>query len=126
MSSKYGPTDSRYVEPDVALTDHALLRYRQRTPHGCDIAPQLAWRRGESVKHEQICRSDDDENPLVDARIYRHSEDWGIVFLVDRDIGHFGASKVVVTTNSIRGFNHKPTRAYLEAHPIHGEVASDE
>ncbi|AFH21993.1 hypothetical protein OSG_eHP14_00065 [environmental Halophage eHP-14] len=126
MSSKYGPTDSRYVQADVALTDHALHRYRQRTPHDCEIAPQIAWRRGEFVKHEQICRSDDDENPLINARIYRHSEDWGIVFLVDRNIGSLGASKVVVTANSIRGFNHKPTRNYLEAYPVHGEVNTDE
>lgn len=123
MSTKYdASSDSRLVEEDIALTDHAIFRYRQRSPHDLDLDPRVAWRRGEFVEDPGVCQSADHSQPPIAARLYRHTKDWGCVFLVDRDTGpeHIGASQVVVTTNHIRGFDHKPTRAYLRAHDVHG------
>jgi hypothetical protein len=119
MSSKYSPDAGRYVESDIALTDHAIHRYQMRTPQDCDIPPRLAWARGEHIKHPRVVQSDDVDRPPVDAVVYREA-DWGICFLVDQDIGQLGAPKVVVTTVHIRGFDHKPTRAYLRAYGPHG------
>lgn len=120
MSTKYGGrADTRYVEDDIALTDHALHRYRQRTPQDCGLDPLHAWRRGEWVKHPIVVKSDDNDRPPVSARVYREPE-WGVVFLVDRDVSQYGAPKVVVTVNNVRGFGHAPTRGYLNAYGPHG------
>jgi hypothetical protein len=120
MSTKYS-ADSRVLEGGVALTDHALHRYQQRTPHGCEISPQMAWQRGEDIKHPRVAQSDGEQTPPTRVRVYRHSEEWGIAFLVSPDLTTYGsgAEHVVVTACNIDGFDHDPTRAYLRSYGPH-------
>jgi len=126
MSTKYGSQASRLVEDDVALTDHAIDRYRQRTPHECDVEPRTAWRRGEWIKHPQVAQGDGHDEPPDRVRVYIHgdgSDTWGVAYLVDEAdrptvAGH--VEHVVVTVNHLQGFDHGPSRAYLHSHGPHG------
>jgi len=125
----YDASDARLVANDIALTDHAIERYRQRTPHDCDIGPREAWTRGEWVKHPEVAQSDGESEPPERVRLYVHagesgSQAWGIAFLV---MAHEGGARtygrvgnVVVTCNHIQGFDHGPARAYLHSHGPHG------
>lgn len=117
--TKYSAS-SNLLDGEIALTDHALHRYQQRTPHDCTLAPHVAWQRGEYLKHPRICQSDDHDRPPSRVRLYREP-DWGICFIVDWDQeSSIGADEIVVTVNNIRGFGHKPTRSYLETLGPHG------
>lgn len=125
MSSdtKYDAGDARLVEDDVVLSDHAINRYRERTPHDCEVGPRQAWAYGENVQHPTVAQSEGEQEPPERVRVYKHGQDWGIVFLVgeadDRPIpGH--KPFVVLTCIDIQGFDHGPTRAYLHSHGPHG------
>jgi hypothetical protein len=118
MSSKYSTDNSRYVAEDIALTDHALFRWSERTPQDCDLDPCAAWTLGESVDHPMICQADAHQTPPLEVRVF-NAGDWGVAFLVVRDNTQYGASKVVATVNNFRGFDHKPTVEYLRAHGPH-------
>ena len=130
MSTKYdpGPETRRIVRDahgEVALTDHAIHRFRERTPHDCQIGIREAWRRGEQLQHPSVAGSLDAPKP-ESARIYRHSDEWGVVFVVAEDeSGDAGvvpgrAERVVVTVCEIRTYDHGPVRAYLHGHAPHG------
>jgi len=127
MSTKYGKQSPRLVEDEVALTDHAIERFRERTPHECNIDPRTAWRLGEWVKHPQVAQSDGEETPPDDVRVYVHGHEWGVAFLVgqaNRATADWGAQRVVLTVINLQGFDHGPSRAYLHSHGPHaGEGA---
>jgi len=122
MSTKYETGDRRLVEDDIVLTDHAIMRYRQRTPHDCSVNPRVAWRRGEFVKHPEVAESDHDDRPLQQVRVYKHGDEWGVAFLVAHaDDAHISGrcSFVVATVIHLAGFEHGPSRAYLHSHGPH-------
>jgi len=130
MSTKYGSQADtrRLVEDDIALTDHAIDRYRQRTPHDCDVKPHTAWQRGEWIKHPGVAQSDGEDHPPDRVRIYCHggaSHEWGVAFLVTESehnpaTAAGAVDNVVVTVNHLQGFDHGPSRAYLHSHGPHG------
>lgn len=115
----------RDEEGRVGLTDHAIHRYRQRTPHDCRVSIREAWRRGEELQHPSVAGSLDQPNPKS-ARVYRHGDGWGVVFIVveshspDAGLRDDRAERVAVTTCKIRTFDHPPVRAYLRSHGPHG------
>lgn len=119
MSSKYSTDDSRYVAEDIALTDHALFRWTERTPQDCAIDPGAAWTLGESIDHPMICQADAHSTPPTEVRVFNYDDDWGVAFLVVRDNSQYGAARVVATINNFRGFDHQPTVEYLWAHGPH-------
>ena len=128
MSTKYDAGDRKLVEDDIALTDHAIMRYRQRTPHDCDLDPREAWRRGEFIEHPQVAQGPNEDEPPERVRLYTHgdedgSQTWGVAFLVDEAdqatiAGH--CPYIVVTVVHIQGFDHGPSRSYLHSHGAHG------
>lgn len=125
MSTKYGDkSNSRLVEDEIALTNHAIARFRERTPHGSDITPHAAWRLGEWVKHPQVAQSDGEPEPPDRVRLYMHGEDsheWGVAFLVTSSDNPRpdAAANVVATVIDVNGFDHGPARAYLHSHGPH-------
>lgn len=134
MSTKYDTGDRRLVEDHIALTDHAIKRFRERTPHGCNIDPRIAWNRGEYVQHPEVAQSLDKDSPPERVRVYlhasedSHSQSWGVAFLVCEDDPRTipaHCPEVVVTVVDIQGFDHGPTRAYLHSHGPHGGLDND-
>lgn len=130
MSTKYNAGRSqgrilRDAHGEVALTDHAIHRYRERTPHDCQVGIAEAWRRGEALQHPSVAGSLDSPAP-ESARIYRHSDEWGVVFVVVEDgaadAGEVPgrAERVIVTVCQIRTYDQGPVRAYLHGHGPHG------
>lgn len=107
----------------VALTDHALHRWQGRTPHECPVSVQQAWQRGEWIKDPEVTRSDGEDQAPDDARVYRHGDAWGVVFLVVRDPSPWhttqDAARVVCTIAALQTFDHGPTRAYLHGYGPH-------
>lgn len=131
MSTKYSTGDGNRLLTasdgrSVALTDHALHRWRMRTPPTCQVTAREAWRRGEELKHPAVVRPDgEDESPDM-ARVYRHGDEWGIVFVViENDEAELYAGcenngdLVAVTVCAIQTFDHGPTRAYLHGYGPH-------
>jgi len=128
VSTKYSTSERegrivRDAHGEIALTDHALHRYRERTPHDCRIGIREAWRRGEQLQHPSVAGSLDAPEP-ESARIYRHSDEWGVVFVVAEDdspdAGDTGrAERVVVTVCEIRTYDHGPSRAYFHGYGPH-------
>lgn len=127
-SPKYSTGRSRRLLRDrdggrVALTDHAIERWRLRTPHECPVSIREAWRAGEWVKHPEVARSDGEDVAPDDVRIYKHGMEWGIVFLVVEDptpgTSTQNAERIVCTVCAIQTFGHGPTRAYLSGHGPH-------
>jgi len=123
MSTKYQTGDRKLVEDKIALTDHAIMRYQQRTPHGCDIDPRIAWDRGEYVQHPEVAQTLDKDEPPERVRVFKHDDGWGVAFLVcEAKQAHIAGHcpYIVVTVVDIKGFDHGPTRAYLHCHGPHG------
>lgn len=127
MSSKYQTSSSTMLRGrgrEIALTDHAIHRFRERTPHDRDVSIRECWRRGEWIEHPNVAQSPDEEH-IDDARVYRHGDAWGIVFVVVRDrrpnvVGSLdGADWVVPTIINIDGYDHGPSRAYLHGYGPH-------
>jgi len=125
MSSKYSADDGgrRLADSEgepVHLTDHAIHRFRERTPADRDVTIREAWRRGEEIKHPTVA-VDADARPAERARVFRHSDGWSAVFIVVLDqYDQFGSGgRVVVTVLVISEYDHGPTRAYLESHGPH-------
>jgi len=122
--SKYDASGSRRVADadgnPIALTDHAIHRWRQRTPPDKTIGIREAWRRGEAIKHPAVAATEHTQ-PADTVRVFRHSEGWSALFIVVRngqaDFG--GSERVVATILVTREFDHGPTRAYLESHGPH-------
>ena len=132
MSTKYSTGGrARLLSDGVAPTDHAIHRYRERTPHDCPIPFREAYRRGEDVRDPQVARGPTDDRTPERVRVYRHGEDgdpsgWGVVFLICDERrpeherpSHHVADRVVVTVMDIAGYEHGPSRAYLESHGPH-------
>lgn len=122
MSTKYQTGDRRLVEDDIALTDHAILRYQQRTPEAVNLDPRIAWRRGEWIRDPAVCESPNHDDPPERVRVYKDSEGWGIVFYVVPDDNPTIASHtphIVATVINLDGVSHGPTRAYLYSHGPH-------
>jgi len=135
MSTKYSTDGYRRILRDrdggrVALTDHALQRWRQRTPDGSSVPIRTAWRRGEWLRHPELIQSDSESEAPADARLYRHGDDWGVVFVVVTDAttdpSPQNTPRVVATIAAVRTFQHKPTRAYLRSHDSHYQPTDDQ
>jgi len=128
MSVKYSTARSLTLgtSGDVGITDHAIHRFRQRTPHDCDLSMREAWRLGEDIRDPAVIRSPDDDRVPERARLYRDAAGWGIVFLVDRDTRDAAEKRphhgefLVASVFSLTGIEHRPSRAYLEAYGPHG------
>jgi len=107
----------------VALTDHALHRWRGRTPHDTGVSVREAWRRGEWLQHPAVVQSEGEDEAPDDARLYRHGGRWGVVFLVVEDPrvspSPRNVARIVATIAAIETFDHGPTRAYLSGHGPH-------
>ena len=132
MSAKYSTGGAagrilRDAHGEVGLTDHAIHRFRERTPHDCQVGIAEAWRRGEPLQHPSVAGSLDSPT-RESARIYRHSDDGGVVFVVVEDSAADAgtapdrAERIVVTVCQIRTYDSGPVRAYLHGHGPHGEV----
>ena len=129
MSTKYttNRSDSRFVEDDVALTDHAIHRYRQRTPHDCSLGIREAYRRGEDIRDPQVARSPNDMRTPERARVFvAAGHEWGVLFLIDAEgtpaaerPAHHTADYVVATVMDLGGIEHGPSKAYLHSHGPH-------
>ena len=129
MSTKYTANhrNSRFVEDNVALTDHAIHRYRQRTPHDCPVGIRAAYRRGEDIRDPQVARSPDDPRTPERARVYvADGHEWGVLFLIDAEgtpaaerPAHHTADYVVATVMDLGGIDHGPSKAYLHSHGPH-------
>jgi len=125
MSSgaKYSTGTPMLVADDISLTDHAIQRWTERTPQDVDLSIHQAWQRGEWIKHPQVCQGDGHDEPPDRVRVYCDAGDWGVAYLVTESdnaniegrVGH-----IVATINSLRGFDHGPSRAYLYSHGPHG------
>lgn len=106
-----------------ALTDHAIERWRSRTPHECPVSIHTAWRAGEFVKHPEIARSDGESKAPDDVRVFKYGQEWGVAFLVVADPNPWettqDAARVVCTIAALQTFDHGPTRAYLHGHGPH-------
>jgi hypothetical protein len=100
---------------DVRITDHALERYRERTPEDCDVAPVDAWLRGEDLDHPEVCRLYSGKLTPARVRVYNHDDDWLVAFVIVDD----GGGPAVVTCYNGRTHEHSPTRAYLWARASH-------
>lgn len=125
MSTKYTAGDDARTLADsegnpVRLTDHAIYRFRERTPADHDLSIRECWRRGEEIKHPAVAVVDGDR-PAERVRVFRHSDGWSAVFMVVLDKhDHFGSrGRVVATVLVISQYDHGPTRAYLESHGPH-------
>jgi len=132
VSSKYSTGRGRRLLRDrdggrVALTDHAIQRWGQRTPHRCPVSVHRAWRAGEWVKHPGVARAPGEAEAPDDVRVFKYGDEWGVVFLVVQDPDPWDhtqdAGRVVCTIASLRTFDHGPTRAYLHSHGPHLEDA---
>ena len=129
---KYQTGRSTHVGDDVALTDHAIHRYRERTPHDCPVGIHEAYRRGEDIRDPQVARSPGDMRTPDRVRVYTHgdgaaSHAWGIAFLIVAEEtpaaerpAHHDCEFVVATVIDLAGFEHGPSRAYLHSHGPHG------
>jgi hypothetical protein len=123
-----GRSNSRLVEDDVALTDHALHRWQERTPHECPVGVREAYRRGEDVRDPQVARSPNDMRTPERARVYVHAgHEWGVVFLIDAEDtpaaerpAHHTADYVVATVVDLGSIEHGPSKVYLHSHGPHG------
>ena len=119
---KYATGASMFLSDDIALTDHAIHRYRQRTPHENAVGIRDAWRHGEDIRHPAVASKKSDHE-LDTVRVYKHGDAWGVAFLVVEDTrkreDHF-ADRVVATVVNLAGFEHGPSRAYLHSHGPHG------
>jgi hypothetical protein len=101
----------------VSLSDHALHRFAERTPHDCRVSIREAWRRGEQLQHPDVASALDEPEPER-ARVFRRP-DWGVVFVVDERRERAG--RIVVTVCGIKTYDYGPARAYLRAHGPHGQ-----
>jgi hypothetical protein len=132
MTAKHSTSDATHLTDNVALTDHAIHRFRERTPHDCPIGIREAYRRGEDIRDPQVARSPDNMRELDRVRVYRHGHGgatagWGVVFLIVEDARDAGerppwhdCDHVAVTVVSIDGITHAPSRSYLNSHGPHG------
>jgi hypothetical protein len=107
---------------EVRVSRHAIHRWRERQPHGCPVSLQEAWRRGERLKHDNVARGDGHES-VAEARIYRHGDNWAVVFLVNSRLESrvWGSQdkRVLLTVTRVRDYDHGPTRTYLDAYGPH-------
>lgn len=134
MSTKYnaGGSDGRILQSGrgrIGLTDHAIHRWRERTPHDCRVQVAEAFRKGEWIRHPDVCRSPNDTRTPAGVRVYKHHHDtgaeWGVAFLIVEDAdesvsGPDRAELVVATIIDFAEFDHGPTRSYLHGHGPHG------
>ena len=126
MSTKYNTgSDSRIVTGQdgraVALTDHAIDRWRLRTPADVEIGIHRAWQLGDHIKHPGVASSDDEPDPDA-AVVFHHSDGWGVTFLVVDDgqpVLEHEAARVVVSTYAFKTYEHAPSAAYLRAYGPH-------
>jgi len=129
MSSKYEPgeTPGRVVrdsDGEIALTNHAFHRFRERTPHDCRVGIRDAWVRGEDLRHPAVAGGPSDSDP-ESARIYRHNDEWGVVFVImendnSADRANY-CDRVVATVTALRLYDGASS-AYLHAYGPHGPV----
>ena len=102
---------------DVPITDHALERYKERTPEDCDVRPATAWQRGEDMKHPGVLELDSGRTPPVRARVYHHDQEWLVVFVVvEREPE---GDRIVATVYGGHTHEHGPTQAYIHSHGPH-------
>lgn len=123
MSAQTGSnSDTKYSTGITAaaipakVDDHALHRYRERTP--ADSVPiETAWARGEDVEHPQVVATDNpDTADPVRVRVYNHDQRYFAIFVViEGDDGQ----EIVATVYRLNTHDHAPTRAYLHAHGPH-------
>jgi len=123
MSTKYDINDSDRLTGDngevVILSDHAIHRYRQRTPADSEIGLRECWRRGDSIKHPKVAVLDDDR-PAEMVRVFRHTDGWSAVLPAVRDYKQYNSNQLVITTVLVVDkYDHPATRAYLEAYGPH-------
>jgi len=127
-SHKYTPRDllAKSLPGDVALSDHARHRYRERTPYQCGIGLSEAYRSGEDIDHPTIAANIDGECEDPDrARIYRDPAGWGVVFIIVSDNRIEASNEVITTVISIQMYAHSPSRAYLNSHGPHRRQRGD-
>jgi hypothetical protein len=124
---KYSVSKRGDVLPDgTALSDHARHRYRERTPHDCDVSITTAYSRAESIKHPVLVRTTNEDRVPARALVYQHAHEWDTIFIIHKTPGAYrDADEIVVTVVTIHGYSHGPTRAYLSSHGPHNPGGVD-
>lgn len=118
--SKYSPDGGdRWLTADTRLSRHASERWHERTPdHSC-VDSDEAFRSGEEIKHPQLARQHSELDDPDRAIVYRE-QDWGVVFILERDYNLGSDNYVIVTVVSLAMIEYGPTRCYLYSHGPHG------
>jgi hypothetical protein len=130
MSTKYQPlSDLNPVVADdedreVVFTDHAVERWRERTPHDCGVDMLDAWRWSEQIAHPSIVKMSRDSVP-ESVRIYSDADGWAVLFVVREPLGWDNYRHAVVTVVRVKAMTHDPSRAYLNEYGPHPEVTYD-
>jgi len=126
MSTKYdslsdeNPVVSDDESREIVWTTHARQRWRERTPHDCGVGMLDAWRRSEAIRHPSIAKTITERGAPEAVRVYRHSDEWGVIFLIGRTDSHWSAYPwAVVTVFRLSMLSHDPSRAYLNEYGPH-------
>jgi hypothetical protein len=132
MSSKYQPlSDQNPVVADdenrrVVITDHAVERWRERTPHDCGVDMLDAWRWSEQIAHPGIAKTLDERYAPESVRVYQDADGWGVLFLVSGTDFRWDQFPWALTTVwRVDMMRHDPSRAYLNEYGPHPEVTHD-
>jgi len=116
-TTRYSLDNQLSVLPDdTGLPRHAEHRWRERTPHDRDVGLLEAYQRGNDIPHPSVAYLSG-KHPSPDrARVYRHGDQWGVVFLICTDHRpETGVAEVVRTVVAIRQYSHAPSKSYLMA-----------
>lgn len=118
--SKYDPdVGGHWVTSDTRLTDHGFTRWHERTPDDSCVDIGEAFRSGDEIEHPQVARQHNELDDPDRAIVYKE-QDWGVVFILERD-NHIGVSDnyVIVTVVSLDMISHGPSRRYLYSYGPH-------
>jgi hypothetical protein len=121
-STKYSVENQVNILPDgTGLSTHAEHRYRERTPHDCNVSLLEAYARSERVPHPEVVTTDKSNDAPRRGNVYNHAQEWTIVFVIaPADGSHTNVSEVIVTCVRVCDYEFGPTRAYLHSFGPHG------
>jgi hypothetical protein len=127
-STKYSVGTMNILPDGTALTDHARHRYRERTPHDCDISITQAYSWAEAIPHPILVQTANEDRIPERALVYHHRDnEWNIIFIINSARGaHRDVDEVVCTCVRVEGYDHGPTRAYLNSFGPHFPGGGDQ
>ncbi len=128
-STKYSVDNQMNILSDgTGVTDHARHRYRERTPHYCDVPIAVAYSRSERIPHPSLIRTHRHYQVPERALIYHHrGHEWNIIFLINTVGAEVSdVDEVLSTCLTVDGYEHGPTRAYLNSFGPHTPGGADQ